>query len=221
MSVMSLRSRFAGRGRVPPRPRRRWLRRVAIGGNAALALVGIALVLQPFLTDQWARRVVQPRAASALRRPEAAAAFRANHIGTAGPVTRLVIPRLGVDVVVVQGITTSALRAGAGHYPWTPLPGQPGNVAIAGHRTTYGAPFRHLERLRTDDVLQLFTPIGRFDYAVLAPARPIAPTDLSVLRSDGRALVTLTTCNPVGSARERLMVQARLVFAEPGAPVDA
>jgi sortase A len=196
------------------RPR---LRRAAILVNALAALVGVGLVAYPFATDAWARQVLQPRASAELRSPAQAAAYRSGELDARSAVTRLRIPALDVDVVVVEGITVSALRAGAGHYPSTPLPGQRGNVAIAGHRTTFGKPFRHLERMRVGDEILLDTPVGRFTYRVVAAARVVSPRDLTVLEQDQRARLTLTTCHPVDSARERLVVQAALV----GEPADA
>lgn len=190
---------------------RAWLRRTLVGLNLCLALVGAGLVAYPFATDAFARHWVQPHASSKLDSPALAAAYRSNTVPIASPLTRLRIPRLGVNVVVVQGVTASALRAGAGHYPTTPLPGEPGNVAIAGHRVTFGRPFRHLDALRRGDRIELATPVGTFVYEVSVEPYVVAPGDLSVLAQDARSMLTLTTCNPVHSARERLVVQATLV----------
>jgi LPXTG-site transpeptidase (sortase) family protein len=77
------------------------------------------------------------------------------------------IPTLGVAATVVQGTSTSALQAGAGHYPNTPLPGTPGNVAVFGHRTYYGRPFAHLDRLRAGDEVSITTPVGVDTYRVV------------------------------------------------------
>ena len=176
-----------------------------------MALLGVGLVVYPFATDAWTEHVLQPRLASQLTSPAQAAAYRNNQLATASALTRLRIPRLGVDTVVVQGVTRGALRAGAGHYPNTPLPGERGNVAIAGHRTTYGRPFRHVDDLRAGDTIELITPIGRFEYVVTGAPFIVQPTDLSVLAQDERSMLTLTTCHPVDSARERLIVRATLV----------
>ncbi|MDQ1713736.1 MAG: sortase [Frankiaceae bacterium] len=196
---------------------RPWLRRSLVGANLCLALVGAGLVAYPFATDAFADRWVQPRAAARLASPAAAAAYRSGRVAVASPLTRLRIRRLGIDVVVVQGVTASALRAGAGHYPNTPLPGEAGNVAIAGHRVTYGRPFRHLDRVVRGDLVELATPVGTFVYKVTVAPFVVAPGDLSVLRQDPRSVLTLTTCNPVHSARERLVVQAVLVSGGAGA----
>ena len=190
---------------------RAWLRRSLVGLNLCLALVGAGLVVWPFATDAFARHWVQPHAASALGRPGAAAAYRSGRIRTASPLTRLRLRRLGIDVVVVQGVTADALRAGAGHYPSTPLPGERGNVAIAGHRVTYGHPFRRLAEVRRGDRIELATPVGTFVYEVTGAPFVVAPGDLSVLRQDGRSMLTLTTCHPEHSARQRLVVTAVLV----------
>ena len=193
--------------------RRGALRRALVFLNVCLALVGAGFVVYPFATDAFATRWVQPRAAARLTSPDAAAAYRSGRIPTASPVTRLRLRRLGIDVVVVEGVTKDALRAGAGHYPNTPLPGERGNVAVAGHRTTYGKPFRPLDGVRHGDRIELETPVGTFVYVVTRGPFVVAPDDLSVLDQDQRSMLTLTTCNPVHSDRERLVVQAVLADA--------
>jgi sortase A len=190
---------------------RTWLRRTLVGLNLCLALVGAGLVAYPFATDAFANHWVQPRAAGRLDDPGLADAYRANTVANASPLTRMRIPRIGVDVVVVQGVTKDALRAGAGHYPNTPLPGQRGNVAIAGHRVTWGKPFRHMDRLRRGDRIELLTPVGTFVYEVSVDPFVVSPGDLSVIEQSERPMLTLTTCNPVHSARQRLVVHAALV----------
>jgi sortase A len=189
------------------------LRRALVAANLCLALVGLGFVVYPFATDAFATRWVQPHALSRLTSPAVAAAYRAGRIANSSPVTRLRLRRVGIDVVVVQGVTRDALRAGAGHYPNTPLPGEAGNVAIAGHRTTFGHPFRNLDRVSVGDRIELTTPVGTYTYVVTRGPFVVAPRDLSVLRQDPRSMLTLTTCNPVHSARERLVVQAVLAGA--------
>ena len=190
---------------------RTWLRRSLVALNLCLALVGAGLVAYPFATDAFAKHWVQPRAAARLDDPGLAERYRTNTVRNASPLTRLRIPRLGVDVVVVQGVTKDALRAGAGHYPNTPLPGERGNVAIAGHRVTWGKPFRHMDRLRRGDRIELATPVGTFVYEVSVEPFVVAPGDLSVISQSDRPMLTLTTCNPVHDDRERLVVHAALV----------
>lgn len=130
------------------------------------------------------------------------------------PLTRIEIPSIGVDTIVVQGTSASALRAGAGHYPETPLPGAKGNVAIAGHRTTHGRPFNKVDRLEPGDEVILTTPIGRFTYKVTRNPFITYPTDWSVIAQSKDSLLTLTTCHPKGSARQRMIVRAELVKSE-------
>jgi LPXTG-site transpeptidase (sortase) family protein len=131
------------------------------------------------------------------------------------PLTRIEIPRLGVDTIVVQGTSPSALRAGAGHYPSTPLPGQSGNVGIAGHRTTYGRPFARVDQLKVKDRIVLTTPIGRYTYRVSRPPFLTNPYDWSIVAKTKEPLLTLTTCHPKGSARQRLIVRAELTNSAP------
>ncbi len=104
------------------------------------------------------------------------------------------------------------MRAGAGHYPQTPLPCESGNVGIAGHRTTYGKPFTNLDRLTKGDVVILETPIGACTYEVVKDPFPVQPDDLSVISNDpAQKTLTLTTCHPKGSAKQRLVVKAAFV----------
>jgi sortase A len=130
------------------------------------------------------------------------------------PLGELRIPRLDAHFVVVQGTNTSDLRRGPGHYSGTVLPGQDGTVGIAGHRTTYGAPFRHLDALRRGDPITMTMPYGRFVYRVEG-TRIVKPDDVSTLRSIGRQRLVLTACHPLYSAAQRLVVIARLEHAAP------
>jgi sortase A len=126
------------------------------------------------------------------------------------PVALLQIPKIGVNKVVVEGTNTPDLRQGPGHYQGTPLPGQAGNAAIAGHRTTYGAPFYNLDALHPGDEIMLTTPQGVFTYKV-DRSTVVSPSDRSVLLASATPELTLTTCNPRFSASSRLVVQALLV----------
>jgi sortase A len=124
---------------------------------------------------------------------------------------RIRIGRMGIDFVVVQGADPGALRDGPGHYADTPLPGLPGTVAIAGHRTTYLAPFRHLDRMRPGDPIVLVTPYGRFVYRT--EARRIVAPDAYAYVTAARPYerLALTACHPLYSAAQRIVVFARLV----------
>jgi len=152
-------------------------------------------------------------------------------------IARIVIPSIDVDTIVVAGVEIDDLRKGPGHFSTTPLPGQPGNAAIAGHRTTYGAPFGRLAELNAGDAIIVETLQGRFVYRVL-PGQPgmaghtlgfriVAPTALEVLDDVGDNRLTLTTCHPKYSSRKRLIVHAALVgdpvvrLPRPGEPIGA
>jgi LPXTG-site transpeptidase (sortase) family protein len=132
-----------------------------------------------------------------------------------GPLTRFEIPKFGVDTIVVQGTSPSALRAGAGHYPTTALPGQKGNIGIAGHRTTYGRPFNRIEQLVVGDKIYLTTPAARYTYEVSKPPWITSPFDWDIVGKTNEPVLTLTTCHPKGSARQRLVVRAKLVKTQP------
>ncbi len=124
-------------------------------------------------------------------------------------VAHLKIPKIGLDQYVVQGVGLADLRKGPGHYPETPLPGEQGNAAIAGHRTTYGAPFNRLGELVDGDELQVTTLKGNFTYKV-ARIHVVKPSQVEVLNPTPTPTLTLTTCHPKYSAKERLIVVANL-----------
>jgi sortase A len=130
------------------------------------------------------------------------------------------IPKIGVDNAVVQGTAVPDLRRGPGHYPLTPLPGQLGNAAIAGHRTTYGAPFNRLDELAPGDLIEVSTLAGTFHYLVTEQLI-VPPTQVSVLDPTAEATLTLTTCNPKFSASQRLVVKAALDVQRSPAPTKA
>ena len=125
------------------------------------------------------------------------------------PLARIEIPKIDVDKIVVAGVAVSDLRKGPGHYPQTPMPGQVGNSAIAGHRTTYGAPFFRIDELVPGDTIVVTTVQGRFRYLV-TESLIVKPTDFSVLDQTPDATLTLTSCNPRYSSRQRIIIKARL-----------
>ena len=127
------------------------------------------------------------------------------------PVAHIVIGSIGVDKIVVQGVSLPDLKEGPGHYPGTPYPGEAGNTAIAGHRTTYGAPFNRIDEIPMDGEICLKTVDGIFRYKVVQKF-VVKPNQTEVLAPtlDGSAVLTLTTCNPKYSARERYIVRAKL-----------
>jgi sortase A len=128
-----------------------------------------------------------------------------------------VIPKIGVNKAIVEGTGTADLREGPGHYSGTPLPGEAGNAAIAGHRTTYGAPFYSLNELGSGDQITVTTPQGSFRY-VVNKSMDVEPSDVSVIDPTTTNQLTLTTCTPRYSAARRLIVQAALVSAPAPAP---
>ena len=134
-----------------------------------------------------------------------------------GAVARLEIPAIHVDQFVVEGTGEEALKRGPGHYTGSPLPGQPGNVAIAGHRTTYGAPFSRLDELKSGDTIIATTSAGRFLY-VLSHELTVSPGQTSVVDDYGDSRLTLTTCTPKFLATQRLIAVAVLQGPAPATP---
>jgi sortase A len=122
----------------------------------------------------------------------------------------LSIPSLDLEAVVFEGVTVETLRKGPGHMPWTPLPGQAGNAVISGHRTTYGRPFFDFDQLKPGDRIEIETAIGIHVY-VVRDSFVVKPTDVWVTEDREGSWLTMTTCNPKFSARERLIITAELV----------
>jgi sortase A len=189
---------------------KRWLRRTLSGLSVLLLLGGLGLVGFPFATNMWQGRI-QQRLEEQIASPELQQAYKERKVETGDSLTRIKIASIGLDTVVVEGVTPSALRAGAGHYPTTPLPCEGGNVSIAGHRTTYGRPFGNLDQLKPGATIELTTPIGGCVYQVARDPFVVAPTDMSVIDPTGERSLTLTTCHPKGSAAQRLVIRATWV----------
>ena len=129
------------------------------------------------------------------------------------PIGRVRIPRIGLEKVMVEGTGTADLKRGPGHYPETPLPGVAGTAGIAGHRTTFGAPFRKLDKLRPGDSVQVEMPYATFTYRV-ERTRIVAPTATWVTKRVGYDRLILSACHPLYSAAQRIVVFARLEKAE-------
>jgi sortase A len=203
--------------------------RVTVGRVILVAGV-LVLLFIPYLL--WGTGLITARAQSDLRHQFAAAeqahhdpsTLPAPHAGDAppvvaanipapapgGPVGVLSIPKIGLSMVVVEGTDADQLRSGPGHYPGTPLPGEAGNVAIAGHRTTYLHPFYNLDALAPGDAINILTVQGLFVYHVTS-SQAVDPTDVAVVAPTPTPMLTLTTCNPRYSASQRLVVHAALV----------
>ena len=193
-----------------------WARRGLSVLSVALLAGAVGLLGYPLYTNFYQGRV-QDRLTDELASPELQEKYRQRRIEVGDSLTRIQIPKLNVDTIVVEGTTASALRAGAGHYPSTPLPCENGNVGIAGHRTTYGKPFANLDQLKEGDTIILTTPIGTCTYEVSKKPFIIAPTNLDVIADTPTTReLTLTTCHPKHSARQRLVIKATYVSGEPG-----
>ena len=204
--------------------RRRPVPRRILGGLSILMLLGgVALFAWPFVTNLYTG-YRQASLADQFGSAETRHAYITRTIEPGEALTRILIPDLQVDTIVVEGTTLSALQAGAGHYAGTALPCERGNSAIAGHRSTYGKPFASIDDLEPRDVITLETPVGRCTYRVVGEPFITHPSDFTVLEEGRGSMLTLTTCHPPGSAEERLIVRARLVssrvFDRPKGPGD-
>jgi sortase A len=171
-------------------------------------------VLSGQLRKAEARALAAPAGFEAGReaRPNRAALAARNYerrTANGDPLGRIEIPKLGARFVFVEGVTADDLAKGPGHYAGTSLPGESGTVGIAGHRTTYLAPFRHVDELRRGDGIVLKMPYGTFRYSVEGSS-VVLPTETASLRRVGHDRLTLTTCTPPFSAARRLVVKARL-----------
>lgn len=198
---------------------------------AILALAGMAVFGWVAVTLVWGEpfsAITTSRAQGALRvelaekktvsAPADRAASRADLRRRAGAfgarlregdaVGTIVVPRLGLRMVVVEGTSASQLARGPGRYRMTSLPGLGGTVAIAGHRTTHLQPFRHLDALRSGDSIYLEMPYGTFRYVVYADAI-VDDRDWSILRPRPFEKLVLSACHPLYSASQRIIVYAR------------
>jgi sortase A len=196
-----------------------------LAGVLALADGGLTLAWQEPLSALAAARE-QPRlraelralelatpAPSATRRRAASAASaralrRRTRDGDA--VARLRVPRIGLDTVVVRGTRPDDLRKAPGLFDAGRLPGERGTALIAGHRTTYGAPFRRIDRLRRGDTITVAMPYGTFRYAA-EETRIVGPRDARALRPVGQSRLVLSACHPLFSAARRILVYAAQV----------
>ncbi len=196
-------------------------------GTLGRALIAVGVLLLIFVVYQlWGTGIYTAREQSQLNDQFEQTLRASTGSPTATPPTaplgdavgQIRIPKIGVDAIVVNGVGAEELRTGPGLYPDSPRPGQLGNAAIAGHRTTYGAPFSDLDQLRPGDEITVLTTQGTFAYQV-RESLVVDPSNISVLapRTSGattKATLTLITCNPKFSAAERLVIFADLTTGQ-------
>jgi sortase A len=231
--------------RSPPgrRPSRvgRWLSALlivaglALGADVVVTLLwqepvtaAISVVRRADIDQRWARGVplgrVDRAQLAAVQGMDARLGFLAAREARTAPdgaaLGTLSIPEIGLRSQLVQGATTSGLELGPAHYAETDLPGEGGTVAIAGHRTTYLAPFRDINELRRGESIFLRMPYGVFTY-VVGRVEVVAPNAWWITRNAGYDRLVLSSCNPLFSAAERIVVFAWLSGVTPrGAAVS-
>jgi sortase A len=218
------------------------MRRALRGLSSVLIVTGVLLVLDAVLTVVWQEpvtalygKVRQGQLSDELKKLETApltdaergalrvlpsesqrVAFLARsmrrRLRNGQAIGRLRIPHVHANFVMVEGTYAGALRKGPGHYPETPLPGMPGTVAVAGHRTTYLAPFNKLDKLRQGDEVRLEMPYAVVTYRV-ERTRIVKPSAVWVTRRVGYDRLVMTACHPKYSAAKRIAVFARQVSA--------
>lgn len=229
---------------APPPPRGGGLRGALRALSTVMIVAGVLLLADAGLTVTWQEplsaiygklqqdtlsgrldtlaarppTVIEQRALAALPDDRARIAFAARALNRRAkdgePIGRIRIPKIGVSKVIVAGTGTEDLRKGPGHYPATPLPGAPGTVGIAGHRTTYGAPFRHVDKLRGGDRIVVEMPYAKVTYRV-ERLRIVPPSATWVTDRRAYDRLVLTACHPLYSAAKRIVVFARRVDAVP------
>ena len=164
-------------------------------------------------SNQLEQALNQATAQDALPTGPPAVAPTTNAPAEGQPVGDLRIPKIGINQIMVEGTNTQDLRKGPGHYTGTPLPGQTGNAAVAGHRTTYGHPFYNLDGVAVGDPIVVTTLQGVFVYDTVK-SEVVSPNDNSALKNTSGHMLTLTTCNPRFSASSRLVVVAELAHSK-------
>ena len=187
--------------------------------TAVIAMVKRGEINQRYLSFRSAPLTqAEARALRTLRSAPARIRFLARREGrevaTGDAVGRINIAKIGASFDVIQGTDSSSLEKGPGHYPTTAFPGLGQTVAIAGHRTTYLAPFRHIDELAPGDQVVVKMPYARFTY-VVQYRRIVQPTALWVIRNVGYDRLVLSACNPLYSAAQRIVVFARLEGVQP------
>ncbi|MFL5822549.1 MAG: sortase [Solirubrobacteraceae bacterium] len=235
------RTRLMG-GRI--RRRRPWLRRFLRDVSYVLMISGVLLLLDTGVTLIWQEPLtavvaaikrgeidqrylsyeasplseLDRRALALLRAIPHRIAYLARReerqVPSGAALGRIRIPKLGASFVLVQGTDQGSLEKGPGHYQTTALPGLGQTVAVAGHRTTYLAPFRHLDALGPGNHIVLKMPYGRFLYTVQF-TRVVSPTAWWITRNVGYDRLVLSACSPLFSASHRIVVFARLVQTIP------
>jgi sortase A len=188
----------------------RWLERLLF----TVAAVSLGVWMLVTLTA-WALRARADRRLDALVHPRpgvarATPAGRRSHVERGDVLGRIEVPRVGLSAVIVEGDGDLTLSFAAGHIPGTALPGENGNIALAGHRDSI---FRGLAHIRRADTVSVITPRGTYRY-VVESTRIVSPKDVGVLGPTPRPELTLVTCYPfhyIGSAPKRFVVTARLV----------
>lgn len=231
----------AATGTTPRRERRR---RALHGLSTVLIAVGVLVLLDAGVTLVWQEPVtalqttlrqrgltkdletLEARGPTAIERRVLAGiddqdrriAFLARSLqrrtAPGDAIGTLKIPRLDADFVMVKGSDPEDLRKGPGTFDDTPLPGVGGTAAIAGHRTTYLAPFRHIDRLKRGDRITVKMPYATFTYRVQR-TRIVDPDEVGVLRDVGYSRLVLSACHPLFSAAQRIVVVSRLTKVEP------
>ncbi|MDX6664183.1 MAG: sortase [Solirubrobacteraceae bacterium] len=220
------------------------LRSMLRGASTVLIVAGLLLLVDAGLTLVWQEPVsaffaqrdqnrlsgdfralqkappskVEQRALTVLHLPLQKIAFLARGLrrkaGEGDAIGRIKIARIGADFVLVNGTSTDDLTKGPGVYPQTSYPGVPGTTAIAGHRTTYLAPFRHIDQLKPGDPIVVEMPYGRFTYSV-EKQLIVDPHATWVIHRVGHSRLVLSACHPLYSAAQRIIIFARLVKVVP------
>jgi sortase A len=163
------------------------------------------------------RRAAEQAEAEAARRAQAQAFRDAALSFTAGvqaeqgaPIGKIIISKIGLDYVIVEGVTLKDMESGPGHWPETPFPGMGGNFILSGHRNMYGWPFFKLDKLAVGDTIELLLPYVAATYEVTR-SLIVRPDQVEVVAQRGVEEISLTTCDPPFTARNRLVIQGKLV----------
>ena len=182
-----------------------------VSGGLLIADAGVTVAWQEPISALLAERQ-QAALKRALEDPPGRVFRRRPELGDA--LGRIVMPSLDRSYYLIEGTRTKDLRKGPGHYDDTVLPGERGTVGIAGHRTTNGAPFRHIDSLKPRDRVILEMSDATYVYRV-EKTRIVAPTEVSVKRKVGYDRLILSACHPLYSAAERIVVFARFTRKAP------